>query len=419
MVNRRTNSRDFGCDETGIRTGESMISAWRPAIRTWIVISVLVSAIAATPALAMGEGNQGGDAKAGKAVIERSGCLKCHSIGGSGNDSAPDLAFRSIFHRQSPAETAAKMWNHAPKMWELMKGEAIEIPGVSRADAEDVYAFFRSARYFDLRGEVIRGKKVFSEKGCRTCHQLISQSAAEGGGPPVSEWNTHFDTAEWTSSLWNHAGTMLGKMEASGIDWPTFSEQEMVDLLLYLRTSMGRRQPMNEFTLSDPSSGKAVFEDRGCADCHTLGSGDSGKVNLSAAARDARTMSSLAAAMWNHIPQMYGKSAEGTGHLDTLTPDQVSSLASFFYFEGTFSEIGNPAKGQRVFKKKGCDTCHASGALMLPPPGDERFNAPTMMSAVWTHGPSMLGEMKDRGIDWPEFSEKEMENLIAFLNGGR
>ena len=47
-------------------------------------------------------------------------------------------------HRQSPAETAAEMWNHAPKMWELMKAEGNEIPEVSRADAEDVYAFFYS-----------------------------------------------------------------------------------------------------------------------------------------------------------------------------------------------------------------------------------------------------------------------------------
>jgi hypothetical protein len=27
--------------------------------------------------------------------------------------------------------------------------------------------------------------------------------------------------------------------------------------------------------------------------------------------------------------------------------------------------------------------------------------------------------MSDRGVDWPEFSEKEMEDLISFLNDGR
>jgi mono/diheme cytochrome c family protein len=123
--------------------------------------------------------------------------------------------------------------------------------------------------------------------------------------------------------------------------------------------------------------------------------------------------------MWNHIPEMYARSAKEKRDLDSLTPDQVASLASYFYFNGSFSEAGNPTKGESVFKKKGCNTCHGSQQRTLPPPGGERINGPAMMSAVWTHGPSMLREMNDRGMRWPEFSEREMENLIAFLNDSR
>jgi cytochrome c551/c552 len=382
-------------------------------------VAILFLAIATTHSVASYGGDLGGDASDGRAVIERSGCLNCHSLDGSGDGLAGDLAFRSIFHQQSPSKTAAEMWNHAPKMWELIAAEGQGIPEVSRKDAEDVYAFFRSARYFEPRGEVIHGKAVFSEKGCARCHQTGSETDGAQGGPRVGDWSTQFDTAAWTSSLWNHAQTMFREMDATRVEWPTMSEQEMVDLLLYLRTSVGRRDPANDLTLTDPSTGKAVFEGSGCADCHTLGEVVSGKVDLAKTARDARTMSGLAAAMWNHIPEMYARSAKEKRDLDSLTPDQVASLASYFYFNGSFSEAGNPTKGESVFKKKGCNTCHGSQQRTLPPPGGERINGPAMMSAVWTHGPSMLREMNDRGMRWPEFSEREMENLIAFLNDSR
>jgi cytochrome c2 len=289
---------------------------------------------------------------------------------------------------------------------------------VSVFDAEDVFAYFRSARYFELRGEVIEGKKVFSEKACASCHQLDSRDGRTTGAPPVDEWDTLFDTAAWTSSLWNHAGTMFEEMERSAMGWPTLTEQEMVDLLLYLRTTVERTRPIYELTSSETSVGEGVFEDRGCADCHTLGASAEGKVDLAETARNARTMSGLAAAMWNHIPEMYGKKAESNGHLENLTPAQVASLASFFYSEGAFSEHGDIARGKTVFRKKDCIACHSNGVPRLTPDDTNRFNAPTMMSLVWTHGPSMLHEMGDRDLEWPEFSEREMEDLIAYLNDG-
>jgi cytochrome c551/c552 len=419
MANRRTKLQASVCGDTTFHSAITVVSNQRLSIQNRFVLAVLLFAVILIPAVASSGGNRGGVASEGRAVIERAGCLNCHSLDGSGGGSASDLAFRSIMYRQAPAETAAEMWNHAPKMWKLLTAEGKEIPTLSRSDAEDVYAFFRSARYFDLRGEVIRGKEVFTDKGCAGCHQIGFASEAEGRGPHVSEWTTQFDTAAWTSSLWNHARAMLREMEATGLGWPTISEQEMVDLLLYLRTSVGRRGPAKDLNLSDPRVGETVFEEKGCVDCHTLGGGASGKVDLAKTTRDARTMSGLAAAMWNHIPQMYDRSAREKRDLDSLTPDQVASLASYFYFKGSFSEAGNPTKGQTVFKKKGCITCHGPGQRPFPPPGGGRVNEPAMMSAVWTHGPSMLREMNDRGIEWPRFSEKEMENLIAFLNDGR
>jgi cytochrome c2 len=223
MAIRQTKSRVFHGGDTPFHTSISVVSIRWAAVQVWIVMVILLLAVASTPAVASSGGDRGGDANKGRAVLERTGCLNCHSLDGTGDGSAGDLALRSIFHRQSPSETAAEMWNHAPKMWELIAAEGKEVPRVTLADAENVYAFFRSSRYFDPRGEVIRGKAVFSDKGCGSCHYLGSDSGGEKRGPRVSEWSTQFDTASWTSSLWNHAETMLREMDATGKEWPTIS----------------------------------------------------------------------------------------------------------------------------------------------------------------------------------------------------
>jgi len=35
---------------------------------------------------------------------------------------------------------------------------------------------------------------------------------------------------------------------------------------------------------------------------------------------------------------------------------------------------------------------------------------------LWQHGPTMLGKMQEKHIAWPQLSQDEMANLIAYLN---
>jgi hypothetical protein len=35
---------------------------------------------------------------------------------------------------------------------------------------------------------------------------------------------------------------------------------------------------------------------------------------------------------------------------------------------------------------------------------------------LWKHGPGMLQKMQERHIAWPQVSQSEMANLIAYLN---
>ena len=45
-----------------------------------------------------------------------------------------------------------------------------------------------------------------------------------------------------------------------------------------------------------------------------------------------------------------------------------------------------------------------------------QFSAHQMASALWQHGPQMLAEMEKRAIRWPEFTGRQMADLIAALN---
>jgi hypothetical protein len=49
----------------------------------------------------------------------------------------------------------------------------------------------------------------------------------------------------------------------------------------------------------------------------------------------------------------------------------------------------------------------------MPP---DPYSAISMVSVLWEHGPRMLRQMERNKIAWPQFSQSEMVNLIAYLN---
>jgi hypothetical protein len=44
------------------------------------------------------------------------------------------------------------------------------------------------------------------------------------------------------------------------------------------------------------------------------------------------------------------------------------------------------------------------------------MSGPGMISALWHHGPRMIGQMQSKHIPWPQFNAAQMSNLIAYLN---
>jgi cytochrome c551/c552 len=200
---------------------------------------------------------------------------------------------------------------------------------------------------------------------------------------------------------------MLSETASKGVAFPQVSAQDLTDMLVYLRNQPGTREQKGVFRIEAADAGQAVFQSAGCAKCHQT-------AEKLAARVQGKTLTEIAAEMWNHAPRMAAAGAP----MVPLASGQMRDLVSSFWAAKFFEDAGHPASGSRVFATKHCGTCHndaSSGAPRLPSQGQD-FDGATMVSVLWRHGPRMLDQMKTKGIEWPRFDGTQMADLIAYLN---
>jgi mono/diheme cytochrome c family protein len=363
---------------------------------------------------------QSGDAIYGKEMLEVRHCTACHQVEGEGNGKAPDLG-RPGSKDISPAGVAASMWNHAPQMWQQMEKENIPVPMLTWLDAANFYAYLYSVRYFDPPGDASRGEKVFTSKTCAGCHALKASTepgAPAPTAPPVSTWLTVAGPVTWMQQMWNHAAGMGDQIEQKGAGWPEFTLQEMVDLLAYLEKlpELGLANP--GMAIGDGAVGRELFETKSCAECHTLGSPEEGKIDLMAVTREQPRLSGLAVAMWNHRPVMAKAAKEKNLELPTFEETEMSNLLAYLFEKGYFPVRGNAEQGRAVYEAKGCASCHENGEAGAEPihGTGAPFSAARLASAVWRHGPTMKAQINYREKQWPTLTEQEAADLIEYLH---
>ena len=155
------------------------------------------------------------DARRGADLFSRQRCTACHNAGATPLGGAPDLA-RYLDRGYTAAGIASRMWNHAPDMWRAMRDSKIEVPELSEGNAADLFAFFYASRYFEKPGDAGRGRNVFVNNQCASCHGLTAET---GPGLPVSRWGSLSDPVELVQHMWNHALDM--NLAAS--KWKTIS----------------------------------------------------------------------------------------------------------------------------------------------------------------------------------------------------
>ena len=343
------------------------------------------------------------DSARGKQLFTTLSCVQCHSVNDKGGNLGPDLG-KIVDRGFTPATLAATMWNHAPAMWTTMQEKGIQAGDMPDQAAADLFAYFYSVRFFEMPGDAGRGKRAFTARGCSTCHGL-----KEGLLPrvkPVSQWESLGDSVALTEAMWNHSPQMLAETQLKHTPWPQLTAQELTDILVYLRNLPFPPTKPPSFQIGSASDGETVFKARGCSGCHPSAA------KLATTTR-GKTLTEVAAAMWNHEPIMSKAGATPT----KFAPDEMRDLLGYLWAQQFFQDSGVASAGRRVFTSKRCASCHDEASGKAPKlTGAGGFNGATMVSALWRHGPSMLNEMKKEGVQWPRFEGAQMADLIAYLN---
>lgn len=256
------------------------------------------------------------------------------------------------------------------------------------------------------------GSKLFQEKRCSSCHTgeegATAPDLAAGRAPRPGP--DHLVTA-----MWNHAPKMWGQMREAGVAAPTFTEQQMADLLAYLYTLQYVGGS------GDRRKGERLFAADGCISCHNVrGKGSHAAGDLSTAA-SAATAVGWATAMWNH-PTSRGPSEDSR-----FTGNDMNDLLSYVRSEGAPSRLDRQLlnadfdRGWGVFREKSCVACHAiraEGGHIGPDLGPGREMPPTVIQlagSIWNHSPAMWQTMEHMRINRSPFLDREMADLVAFL----
>jgi mono/diheme cytochrome c family protein len=151
----------------------------------------------------------------GQALFASKGCATCHTGGN---------ALETKLRNQSLTDIAADMWNHQPSM----KNPP---PELAPDEMRRILGYIWEREYFQGNGDAQRGKKVFADKGCASCHGQPS-----GGAPNLAKGKDAYSDVSIVSALWQHGPHMLETMQDKKIAWPRFEAQQMADVIAYLNS---------------------------------------------------------------------------------------------------------------------------------------------------------------------------------------
>ena len=164
--------------------------------------------------------------------------------------------------------------------------------------------------------------------------------------------------------------------------------------------------------------GWKVFTTKKCNLCHSIwGEGGKGGPDLGTLPESYVSPSQLAALMWNHGPDMWGRMSAKKIPLQKMEKKEMADLFAFLYFIRYMDEPGDPQKGKLLLETKACIKCHT---VKEGTKGDlSRWgmyvNPILWAQMMWNHAPQMDKEMKKMGILPVGFIGNEMVDLIAYV----
>jgi nitric oxide reductase subunit C len=166
-----------------------------------------------------------GNPQTGEKLFVQKRCAQCHTPNAQGTRSAPDLRTKL---KGSLIGIAGAMWNHGPKMWAQMGN----VPSLVPEEMSDLISYLYFLQFIDPSGDAKRGRVVYQEKRCGSCHTL--PGAGGTVGPELTKAEKLRTPVDVVTEMWNHVGSMERRMLEESVEWPVFKGGEMADLITYL-----------------------------------------------------------------------------------------------------------------------------------------------------------------------------------------
>jgi mono/diheme cytochrome c family protein len=209
-------------------------------------------------------------------------------------------------------------------------------------------------------------------------------------------------------------------MRDAKVERPVLTPEESGNLAAYLYTFNYFDRP------GDAAAGGKLFTAKRCVSCHKVG-GAGGAVGPRLDATKALASPiALAAAMWNHAPQMTAAMQASGVERPTFAEGELPDLIAFLQRASPPPSLGpiyvlpgRPDEGARLFATKRCVECHsasgvASGEMNLAE-REAHKSLTAFAAAMWNKLPRMAEAMRQRNVPFQTLRPDEMSDIVAFL----
>jgi cytochrome c2 len=284
------------------------------------------------------------------------------------------------------------------------------LAGTGKAWAQSDYSY---------PGDPIAGRRIFVDRGCVRCHSIWGNGGTLG--PDFAVVGAGRSLQQLAGLFWNHTPRMIETVRHEEVQWPTFTESELADIISYIYYVKLFDEP------GDPDLGEWWFREKRCSECHSVG-GSGGRIGL-ALDSYARFIAPiiLAQGMWNNGPAMRAQQSSRGIPMPIFVGRELADIQAYIRRtsnlrgrDAVLLQPPDPNAGRQLYAAKGCNSCHGrSGRGTSAGPdlraATERLQVSEIAGELWNHSFQMDAAMQARGIAFPRFEATEMADVIAFL----